>query len=200
MDLVFDVETTDFAYCDIIQLSYILFDHSGIAEIGDNYYRTEKSITPGAASVHGLTQRRLQGLSSVRFVDDVANTVRTFRRANRVICHNVAFDTRTIESYGIDILTDAVPSRRVCTMSDYLQFNFKRVCDKGSLRYEFCTLEESIVNMVNRGLLNPLELESEYLSLTGKQPKLHDSMYDTFLTYKLFLCLDGLKIALGGGN
>lgn len=183
--VVIDTETTGiYDSDDIIQLSQFICDEDlKIKSWTNDYFLTDKAISPSVTNVTGLNRRKLTFLSNNEYFEDKAlEYLRTWNQPNTVIIgHNIAtFDMRIInanlERHGyprIDVpVIDTMRRYR-----DLLNLTDKR----GNAKYP--KLGELYKYVLDRFKMTEEEAKKMFEEEFKVEAKAHNALYDIFMTY-----------------
>ena len=190
--LYLDLESTGYAPREIVQLSYILCEDNTIVSHLDKYFRLNKTMDAAAYMVHGLSERRLNGLAKITFEDYIDELIPVVASCDYIVGHNISFDVGCMLDYNNEHLNSVLSSKlQICTMKDYLrQLGTEIMSDSGSA-LAWTSLTHTIANMINRFGFDSEELTSTYVQMFGKKPKAHDGLFDTYLVYRIHQHLMG---------
>ncbi len=119
MIIYLDTETTGLNPGEIVQLSYILENKSGVKT--KNFFFAVPYVDPFAVAVHGFSAERLKVLSDGKVFSDHADEIeKDFLSADVVISHNVSFDEA------------------------FLRAEFNRVGKILPIKNSFCSMKKSV--------------------------------------------------------
>lgn len=177
-----DTETTglDPYWNQICQLSYIITDDNMNITAAKNFFLdVDVDIELGALRTHGLSKDKLKKLSKgIKFVDIAEEVYNDFKN-QYVVCHNVDFDTSFLEKEINETSRKFDIENTFCTMeyyTDILQI-------RNYYGYKWPKLEEVIAYLD----LNIDVLYSEAKKVFSDSEKYHDSRFDVYLTYKIYM-------------
>lgn len=188
--LYLDLETTGYSPREIVQLSYILCDGPNIIDYGDRYFRIKGRMDAAAYEVHGLSERRLNGLSNITFEQYIQDFIPVLLSADFIVGHNISFDLGCLTEYNHPSLNGIIESKAtICTMKDYLKKLGTEVMTDSGSALSWTTLHHTIAILINRYGYDSQEILNTYIKLFKKKPKAHDGLFDTYLTYRIHQCM-----------
>lgn len=179
-----DVETTGLGKAEIVQLSYIKSNDYGIFKHYDEYFKIKGAVEVGALEVHGLSFRKLEGIGKRYFEDFIPELMEELDTVDYIVGHNVLFDIRKMKEYmNRDLNIKLSHIKTQCTQRGYMSMYSKEITsDNGVRKNSFVTLNEVLSILINRYDYNLKDIYSTYKMVTGREPKLHDSMFDIYIT------------------
>lgn len=195
--LVFDTETTGLRTKDeVIQFSGLLLDDKcKLLRLFSFYCDTLVDIHPEAERTHGLSKTRVHELSKGRFFEEQFYAIPHLQECTKMkditwVGYNVPFDIRLINQTLMNNGYSAVDfGRKVNTLSNTGVCNFD--VHQAVRAYYNRGIAISLSNAVEKYCDTPMStIVAQYKKLlryTGFEgnANLHDSLFDTFLTYKL---------------
>lgn len=190
--LYIDTEYSTMGKQEIAQFSYILCEDSNLLYWGDHYFRLIGKMNEGAYKVNGLSERRLRGLSSMTFDEFIPTILPIIAKADFIVGHNVSADIGCMMGYNNTSLNNVLESKiERCTMKDYLRILGTEVMGDGGSYLAWTSLQHTVAIMINRYNWTSEELLSTYSTMFNKKPKAHDSLFDTYVVYRLHQFLLG---------
>lgn len=183
--LVIDTETTskypNTAY--ITQFSAIAIEEDNNISYFNFYINTDEPLTKEVIDITGVNKEMLQALSKGMYFEDYAETwEQILKMPNlKVVAHNLSYDLTVLNNnLALHGFPHLKPVDKYCTMREYT--------DKCKLpKNKWPKLNEAIDHVYKKGNLTPDKINSIYESTFNQPPKLHDSLYDCYLAYVLYL-------------
>ena len=172
MIIVFDTETNGFAGASVLSISAIKVVDFEIVEEYNRFYYPIEPFNKQAIAVNGLDYDTINKLRKNvnypnRFKDDLNSFYVFIENATHFIGHNISFDLQFIEPI--------------------------------KLTHIFCTMRSNI-NIIKlpyrNGYKYPKLLEAaQYYNVKYNANNLHGSLYDVYITYKVFHSMSNHHIA-----
>lgn len=175
--IIFDTETNNIYPGQICQLSYLIKEGNDIR--GRNYFFKVDYISPGAASVNGLSVEKLMNLSKGRTFSNYALEINNdFKGAELLIAHNVRFDVAFLKQEFSRCGYTFECKKTFCTMKGFI--DICKLPYKNSESYK----QPSLSELVNFFSIEFDEIASFTENIFGKGAgSFHDARYDTAALY-----------------
>ncbi len=196
--LYFDLETTSkyVNTAEILEFAYIIVDPQVSIEpieMGDLYFYPDRPIPPSATACNGLNMAKMEFLSSgVKFYQK-AQFIRDLMSRSDI---NIAgYNSR---SYDLPILQNHLDQSgvpRIQLSNQHIDFCQKlRKSDLKVSNHKLGTMFKFVCSQLNA---TKLEMDDMFISWCSKcgisnpTTEAHGALYDSFMTYIVYLYLDG---------
>lgn len=196
--IILDTETVDL-HDDVIQMSFIVLDDKYKIMAFESFYcDTNKRVSDGAYSVHGLTNEFVHEQSGGKYLEDYL--------FNNPKYKELFFDEEKVLLIGYNVdydltsINNTLMSKTGLTLPKINQVVYPlNINGDGYFKYDLMTFYKNLtqkkygyklVDMVN-SYLNEYDLEGIYKSLVKRfdlnvGENYHDAAFDTFCTLMLF--------------